>query len=78
MQMRGVITKIIHAKGYGFIRDEKGALRFAHANEFRPMRAFDTAHEGQAVRFDPTDIGSDVKNRGNGLRAVNIEVLEVP
>jgi len=74
-RMKGVITRVFPNKGYGFVRDEQGFLRFMHANDVTPLRAFDTLREGQGVEFDPVDVGESAPNRGNGLRAANVSLL---
>jgi cold shock CspA family protein len=73
--MKGVVTRIFPNNGYGFVRDDDGFLRFFHANDFKPIRAFDTLREGQGLEFDPLDLGESPTGKDNGLRAVNIHVL---
>jgi cold shock CspA family protein len=73
--MRGVITKIFPNQGYGFVRGEDGHLRFMHANDVVPVRAFDTMHEGMPVEFKPIDIGEQTRGKGNGLRAIEIRAV---
>lgn len=65
--MKGRITTIKRAKGFGFIRDEAGTDRFFHANEVRET-TFDQLHEGLPVVFEPHE------EPGRGQRAVNVRV----
>lgn len=53
----GVITKIVKARGFGFLRDGAGIERFFHRNDV--SGDFDTLRVSQPVRFtpDPTATG---------------------
>lgn len=54
----GVITKIVKARGFGFLRDGAGVERFFHRNDVSGG-AFDALQVSQPVRFtpDPTATG---------------------
>lgn len=54
----GVITKIVKARGFGFLRDGAGTERFFHRNDVSGAD-FDTLEVSQPVRFtpDPTSTG---------------------
>lgn len=69
--MRGVVTKVILSRGFGFIRDAAGMSRFFHKRAVVDPRAFDLMHEGQLVQFTPDDTG----DKDNGLKALDVEVL---
>ncbi len=53
----GIITKIVKARGFGFLRDGAGVERFFHRNDVSGN--FDTLEVSQPVRFtpDPTATG---------------------
>jgi len=53
----GIITKIVKARGFGFLRDDAGVERFFHRNDVSGN--FDTLEVSQPVRFtpDPTATG---------------------
>lgn len=50
----GVITRLVRAKGFGFIRDDAGTERFFHRNDMAGAD-FDTLEVGGTVRFTPED-----------------------
>jgi cold shock CspA family protein len=54
----GIITKIVKARGFGFLRDGAGTERFFHRNDVSGAD-FDTLQVAQPVRFtpDPTATG---------------------
>lgn len=66
--MKGRITAVIRARGFGFLLDEENRSRFFHANEVRGA-LFDDLREGLHVEFDPVEIPE------RGLRAVQVRVL---
>lgn len=68
--MKGTITAVKRAKGFGFIRDEKNDDRFFHANGVLGT-PFDSLQEGTPVEFEPYQ--QDGKD--NGLRARSIRVV---
>jgi cold shock CspA family protein len=67
--MTGTISSVVREKGFGFIRDEAGQSRFFHAKDL--AFDFDLIQVGRVVRFDPA---TGPQDKGNGLRAVHIEV----
>jgi len=70
--VRGTVTRVLISKGYAFVRgDADGLSRFAHVKDFLVPQAFEHLREGQQVRFTPV---VDPKGRGNGLRAIEIDV----
>lgn len=73
-QMKGTIIRMLPNKGFSFVRGEDGLTRFAHADQYRPRMAFDTAREGDAVTFIPA---SGAQGKGNGLRCTEINVEKV-
>ena len=65
--MNGTISKLISAKGFGFIRGEDGQEFFMHRSAVRDGSVFEQLREGQTVVFDA--------GRGDkGLRAENVRV----
>ncbi|HEX4935428.1 MAG TPA: cold shock domain-containing protein [Gemmatimonadaceae bacterium] len=52
--MRGTIKKITRDREYGFIRAEDGVDYFFHQNELHGGLVFKDIHEGDAVKFEPT------------------------
>ena len=50
----GIITRLVRAKGFGFIRDDAGNERFFHRNDVAGTD-FDALEVGGAVRFTPED-----------------------
>lgn len=63
-RLKGTVTRIIRAKGFGFIKDEVGHERFLHATDFRDPDEFDVLKTGEAIDFEPR---SRDKSKGNGL-----------
>ena len=60
----GVIKRLIHDKGFGFVAAQDGSEYFFHQSACNGK--FDTLREGQAVTFD--------KGQGpKGPRAENVE-----
>lgn len=72
--MTGTITKVLHNKGYAFIRGEDKLSRFAHRRAFADTLEFDLLEEDEPrrVEFDPIH---DPAGGDNGLRASNVKVL---
>lgn len=64
--MKGRITTIKRAKGFGFIRDESGVDRFFHANACETP--FEQVQEGLDVTFEPYN------EPGRGDRARKVQV----
>jgi len=48
----GVITRIVKARGFGFLRDDAGTERFFHRNDVTGV-SFDALNVAQPVRFTP-------------------------
>jgi cold shock CspA family protein len=74
--MKGTITRMLHVKGFGFLRDEDGHSRFFHAGALVDQDEFFQLKTGQSVEFTPEDVGSHYSRRvglqDNGLRAVEV------
>jgi cold shock CspA family protein len=78
-KMSGRVMRVFVQRGFGFVMGEDGISRFLHAKDVKPRVAFDKMHEGQAVRFKSMDLtkdGAEPASKGNGLRAVEIEVID--
>jgi cold shock CspA family protein len=69
-RQRGVVARLFYNKGFGFIRDEEGYLRFFHAQWTVGNTMFDFLREGQAVTFTPVKVESDLHN---GLQAREVK-----
>ncbi len=52
----GIITKIVKARGFGFLRDDAGVERFFHRNDVSGN--FDSLEVSQPVRFTPDPTAS--------------------
>ena len=74
-KMVGTIIRLFPNRGFGFVRGVDGVARFMHASEVIPREAFDTMREGQGVKFISRDVALTDKQRGNGLRATQVEVI---
>jgi cold shock CspA family protein len=74
-KLTGVIVFIAHSRGFGFVRGEAdNQSRFMHVTDVVPQLSFDTMSVGQRVSFHSVDWNKD-RGKGNGLRAVNVEVI---
>jgi cold shock CspA family protein len=77
--MRGVIVRVLYDKGFGFIKDEEGNVRFMHAFSLVDQEKFGQLQPGQPVDFQPVHVGTEGKKvvgpRDNGLRAELVRVL---
>jgi cold shock CspA family protein len=51
--MHGTIQTIHAARGFGFLRDPKGAEVFFHRSALTPPERFDTLEVGMPVEFEP-------------------------
>jgi cold shock CspA family protein len=69
--MKGVVTRVLHGKGYGFIKGDDGLSRFFNA-EHVAAGEFDLLREGKGVEFLPVD---GEPGKGNGLRAREVHVV---
>jgi cold shock CspA family protein len=65
---RGRITRMIHAKGFGFI-DVDGAEVFFHRSGAKPQSLFDMLYEGQEVT-------GKIQQGPKGLRAFDVQPVE--
>lgn len=82
--MKGTVIDLTgRNKGYGFIKDEDENPRFFHARDMREGAAAfnrlrlpdNKGNGGNTVEFEPSqDTGKTA--RGNGLRAVDVRVVE--
>jgi cold shock CspA family protein len=53
--VRGTISKIIYARGFGFLDDEDDVQRFFHASSVVPGGEFEFLTIGCEVEFEPQD-----------------------
>lgn len=67
--MNGVITEVFKARGFAFVKDDAGEMRFAHVREFVDQLEFDFLRTGQRVEFTPVIESS-------GLRAVEVKCVK--
>ena len=75
-RMVGTVISLFPNKGFAFIRGSDRITRFMHVSAFRNRVEFDTLNLGTRVMFTPVmDCAEDVQ-RGNGLRADDVEVLK--
>jgi superfamily II DNA/RNA helicase len=65
----GVITKIVKARGFGFLRDGAGVERFFHRNDVTGV-AFEKLQVSQSVRFTP-----EAESNGPRPRALAVQPL---
>ena len=73
MRETGVVIRIIHNRGFGFIRGENDNVsRFFNAKWVKPEIDFDTMHEGQRVTFVPDNNG----RAGNGAQALEVRKVK--
>jgi cold shock CspA family protein len=68
--MSGTVIRVLHDKGYGFLRGTDGISRFFEAREVFPSIAFDRMQSGQSVQFIPAH-----GQKGNGQRAIHVEPI---
>lgn len=69
--MTGTIRRLIHAKGYGFVEDEKGDERFLHAKDLKHTHEFLALREGDQIEFEPTvRPAKNAKRNGLGVTKV--------
>lgn len=72
-RMTGRITRLIHAKGYGFIEGPNGEERFLHARDLVDTADWPNLREGQTLDFEPVER----KNGGrNGLGCTEVRLTE--
>ena len=69
--MTGKITRLLHAKGYGFVEDEQGDVRFLHATNMKHEEDFIKLRQGQAVTFEP--VLRPGRKLGDDLGCANVE-----
>ena len=50
-EMRGIVTRILPYKGFGFIKGDDGMDRFFHAERCIPNGCFETLRAGATVEF---------------------------
>lgn len=67
--MNGTVTDVFKARGFAFIKDETGVVRFAHIREFIDQLEFDFLRRGQRVEFTPVEESS-------GLRAIEVKCVK--
>lgn len=73
--MTGTITRILHAKGFGFIQDEAGEERFLHARDLYHSHDFLSLREGDQLEFEPTVRHPAGLNKRNGLGVTKVRKL---
>jgi cold shock CspA family protein len=67
---RGVVERLFFTKGYGFIRDATGELRFFHARWLSDGTVFETLTVGREVEYRPVDLPPGSPH--NGRRAHDV------
>lgn len=74
--MRGTITRVLHAKGFGFLSGEDdGQPRFFNASDLVQTDFLDL-RSGMRVEFTPVEKREKTSGpRDNGLRAKEVCVL---
>ena len=82
-KMEGRVTRMEFDRGFGFIRGDEDRLpRFFHVKDMLIPTDFDVlVPQKTRVRFKPADLNRDAlttgaKAGGNGLRAMEVEVIE--
>jgi cold shock CspA family protein len=75
-KMTGTVIRLFPNRGFAFIRGADGFTRFMHASQVYPREDFDTMREGVGVRFKSQDHPTVDNQRGNGMRAVDVEVIK--
>jgi cold shock CspA family protein len=69
----GIILRVLHGKGYGFIRDEDGHRRFFHVKDLKDGNIWLSLREGMYVEFEPkTRMPPSPQNNGLGVEKVVI------
>lgn len=63
--MTGVIKKIIHIRGFGFIEDEQGVERFLLVYDLVDQQTWPQLKRGDHVEFEPT-----TRPKGFGVASV--------
>lgn len=66
--MTGVVTRFFSSKGYAFLRDDAGAIRFFHAGAMAVTSDWDRLREGAAVEFEPAPGPTPDKLRASEVR----------
>lgn len=78
--MTGVIIRILHFRGYGFIRDEAGVERFVHVSDLTDTALWSNIRVGRKVEFTPIVREplptSRFGDRYNGLGVKDVRLLE--
>lgn len=72
--MTGIIMRVLHGKGYGFIRDEDGHRRFLHVKDLKDGNIWLSLREGMYVEFEPV-IRNPPSNSNNGLGVAKVEIV---
>ncbi len=65
----GVITRIVKARGFGFLRDDTGTERFFHRNDVTGV-SFDALNVSQPVRFTPESEANGPRPRALAVQPV--------
>ena len=72
--MKGIITRLLPGKGYGFVCGDDQITRFMSCNSVVPKSDFDLMRAGMNVEFVSVDTGD--YSKGNGLRAEEVRIVK--
>lgn len=70
-QMRGTAKRVVHERGFGFIRAEDGAEVFFHRTDLVDEQLFHELQMGEAVEFT-------VSQSWRGPRAIHVRLVPSP
>ena len=70
--MKGIITRVIHVKGFGFLRDEDGCERFLHVGDLVDESLWPSLRIHQWLEFEPT---VRLKGGGNRLGVAKVNIV---
>ncbi len=68
--MRGTVQRVIHVRGYGFVKDEHGKQRFLHAKDLVDATQWAGLQEGQEIQFEHAERKRPGQERGLGCARV--------
>jgi cold shock CspA family protein len=68
----GVVTRILHLRGYWFIKDSNGDERFLHAGDLVDQSLWPNLKNGQRVEFEPR---ARPKGSRNGLGTARVRLV---
>lgn len=52
-EMKGLITRLISVRGFGFVRDSEGRERFLHVDDLLDVHQWPSLRVGQTLMFFP-------------------------